>query len=122
MNLIVNAAHAISGQGRITLSSGCEGPWVWAQVDDSGCGMTPEVMRRIFEPFYTTKDVGKGTGLGLSLSFSNVQKHGGAIHSRSLPGVGSSFRLWVPIAGPDRAPPEGPPVHWRDAPPQGDMP
>lgn len=115
MNLIVNAAHAIQGQGQITLSSGCEGPWVWVQVQDSGCGMKPEVLRRIFEPFYTTKDVGKGTGLGLSLSFSNVQKHGGAIHVRSRPGVGSAFRVWVPVAGPESAPPEGPPVAWRDA-------
>ena len=122
MNLIVNAAHAITAQGRISLSSGQQGPWAWAQVDDTGCGMTPEVMRRIFEPFYTTKDVGKGTGLGLSLSFSNVQKHGGAIHVRSRPGVGSSFRVWVPIGGPDSAPPEGPPTQWRDAPAQGDRP
>lgn len=100
MNLIVNATHAIAGQGVITLSSGTEGEWVWIQIDDTGCGMTEEVRRRIFEPFYTTKDVGKGTGLGLSLSFSIVQKHGGAIEARSAPGEGSSFRVWVPIRGP----------------------
>lgn len=122
MNLIVNAAHAITGSGRITLSSGLHGPWAWVQVDDTGCGMTPEVLRRIFEPFFTTKDVGKGTGLGLSLSFSNVQKHGGAIHVRSRAGVGSSFRVWVPVGGPESAPPEGPPGQWRDAPPEQDLP
>lgn len=103
MNLIVNASQAIAGQGTLTLSSGTGGDWVWIQVDDDGCGMSEEVRRRIFEPFYTTKDVGKGTGLGLSLSFSIVQKHGGAIQVRSTPGVGSSFRVWVPIAGPSGA-------------------
>jgi two-component system, NtrC family, sensor kinase len=115
MNLFVNAAHAISGQGTITLSSGAEGDWVWVQVDDTGCGMTEDVRRRIFEPFFTTKDVGKGTGLGLSLSFSNVQKHGGAIHVRSTPGVGSSFRVWVPVGGPSSVPQGSAPTHWQDA-------
>jgi two-component system, NtrC family, sensor kinase len=100
MNLIVNASHAIVERGTLTLSSGTQDDWVWVQVDDTGCGMSDEVRRRIFEPFYTTKDVGKGTGLGLSLSFSIVQKHGGAIQVRSTPGVGSKFRVWVPIAGP----------------------
>jgi two-component system, NtrC family, sensor kinase len=100
MNLIVNASHAIVERGTITLSSGTQDSWVWLQVEDTGCGMRDEVRRRIFEPFYTTKDVGKGTGLGLSLSFSIVQKHGGAIQVNSTPGVGSKFRVWVPIAGP----------------------
>jgi two-component system, NtrC family, sensor kinase len=85
MNLIVNASHAIAATGTITLASGAVDGWVWVQVDDTGCGMTDEVMRRIFEPFYTTKEVGKGTGLGLSLSFSIVQRHGGAIQVRSHP-------------------------------------
>ncbi len=100
MNLIVNAAQAMKERGVITLSSGTEGEWAWVQVDDTGCGMSEEVLRRIFEPFYTTKEVGKGTGLGLSLSFSIVQKHGGTIQVRSTPGAGSSFRVWVPLNGP----------------------
>ncbi len=104
MNLIVNAAHAIAERGVITLSSGTVGDWAWVQVDDTGCGMTEEVQRRIFEPFYTTKEVGKGTGLGLSLSFSIVKKHAGAIQVRSAVGQGSSFRVWIPINGPDAAP------------------
>lgn len=114
MNLIVNAAHAIAEQGTITLSSGACDAWAWVQVDDDGCGMTDEVRRRIFEPFFTTKDVGKGTGLGLSLSFSNVQKHGGAIQVRSTPGVGSSFRVWVPTGGPDSVPAGTAPPAWTD--------
>ncbi|MES2718843.1 MAG: ATP-binding protein [Pseudomonadota bacterium] len=100
MNLIVNASQAISGQGVITLASGTQDGWVWVQVDDSGAGMPEAVQRRIFEPFYTTKAVGQGTGLGLSLSFSIVQRHGGLIQVRSQPGVGSQFRVWVPVAGP----------------------
>jgi two-component system, NtrC family, sensor kinase len=116
MNLIVNASHAIEGQGLITLSSGVEPDWVWLQVDDTGCGMGEDVLRRIFEPFFTTKDVGKGTGLGLSLSFSIVQRHGGEIQVRSQPGKGSSFRVWLPVEGPashvggerERPPPWGP--------------
>jgi two-component system, NtrC family, sensor kinase len=101
MNLIVNATHAIPERGTITLSSGTHENWAWVQVEDTGCGMSEEVKRRIFEPFYTTKDVGKGTGLGLSLSFSIVQKHGGIIRVKSVPGQGSAFRVWLPIGGPE---------------------
>ncbi|MBN8486151.1 MAG: PAS domain S-box protein [Burkholderiales bacterium] len=112
MNLIVNASHAITGHGTITLSSGTEDRWAWIQVDDTGCGMSDEVRRRIFEPFYTTKEVGKGTGLGLSLAFSIVQRHAGAIQVRSTPGVGSSFRMWVPVDGPESLPPGSQPPCW----------
>jgi two-component system NtrC family sensor kinase len=115
MNLIVNASHAIAERGVITLSSGIQDQWVWVQVDDTGCGMSEDVRRRVFEPFYTTKDVGKGTGLGLSLSFSIAQRHGGAIHVRSTLGAGSSFRLWVPIDGRAAAATSAPvaPPEWR---------
>ena len=91
MNLIVNATHAIPAQRRgvITLATGVQAQdgrdWAWVEVADDGCGMTPEVQRRIFEPFYTTKPVGQGTGLGLSMAFSIVQKHGGRIEAISAP-------------------------------------
>ncbi|WP_310385689.1 PAS domain S-box protein [Roseateles sp.] len=100
MNLIVNAAHAISERGVITLSTRQEGEWVCVSVRDSGTGMSEAVMRRIFEPFYTTKPVGKGTGLGLSLSFSIVKRHGGRIEVESQAGMGSCFKVWLPIVGP----------------------
>ena len=103
MNFIVNAAHAIEGSGIITLSTGVAGEWVWVEVADSGCGMSSEVQKRIFEPFYTTKPVGKGTGLGLSLSFSIVQKHKGLIKVHSEPGKGSAFRVWLPVHCDDDA-------------------
>jgi two-component system NtrC family sensor kinase len=97
MNLIVNAAHAIPERGTITLTTRAQGDWVYVEVSDSGTGMSDEVKRRIFEPFFTTKPVGKGTGLGLSLSFSIIQKHGGRIEVDSEPGVGTRFRVWIPV-------------------------
>ncbi|MEO6281569.1 ATP-binding protein [Roseateles sp.] len=97
MNLIVNAAHAIPERGTITLATRVEGDWVCVEVGDTGCGMSEEVKRRIFEPFYTTKPVGQGTGLGLSLSFSIVQKHGGRIEVESEIGVGTRFKVWIPV-------------------------
>ncbi|MDO9031414.1 MULTISPECIES: PAS domain S-box protein [Hydrogenophaga] len=112
MNLIVNAAHAIVDQGTITLLSGVEQDWVWVQVEDTGSGMSAEVQRRIFEPFFTTKDVGKGTGLGMSLSFSIIQKHGGAIQVRSAVGQGTAIRIWLPVAGPQALAKDAKPPAW----------
>jgi PAS domain S-box-containing protein len=101
MNLLVNAAQAIEDRGKITLSSGAQGPWAWVSIEDTGKGMTPEVMKRIFEPFFTTKPVGKGTGLGLSLSYDMVKKHGGHIDVSSQPGLGTCIKVWLPVAGPE---------------------
>jgi two-component system NtrC family sensor kinase len=109
MNLIVNAAHAIKERGVITLATRSENEWACVEVSDTGSGMTDEVKRRIFEPFFTTKPVGQGTGLGLSLSFSIVQKHGGRIEVDSEPGVGTCFRVWIPVAPPQ--PTDGAPIH-----------
>ena len=103
LNLLINAAQAIAERGRIVLRSGVDGPWVWVSIEDSGQGMTPEVMQRIFEPFYTTKPVGKGTGLGLSLAYDIVTKHGGRIEVTSQPGQGTCFKVWLPVAGPEGA-------------------
>jgi PAS domain S-box-containing protein len=112
MNLIVNAAHAIADQGTIILLSGVEQDWAWVQVEDTGCGMSAEVQRRMFEPFFTTKDVGKGTGLGMSLSFSIIQKHGGSIQVRSAVGVGSAIRVWLPVGGPEALAKDAIPPPW----------
>ncbi len=100
MNLLVNAAQAIAERGTITLRSGAGGDEVWLEVTDTGCGMTPEVQKRIFEPFYTTKPVGKGTGLGLSVSYDIVKKHGGRIEVESTVGRGTTFRVMLPVRGP----------------------
>lgn len=97
MNLLVNAAHAISERGTITIRSGEKGDKVWMEVADTGQGIPPKILNRIFEPFFTTKPVGKGTGLGLSVSYNIVQKHHGWIEVQSEEGKGTRFRVWLPI-------------------------
>jgi two-component system, NtrC family, sensor kinase len=97
MNLLVNAAQAMDHYGVITIRTGCEGNWVWAEIADDGPGIKPEHLPRIFEPFFTTKPVGKGTGLGLSLSYGIVSQHGGRIEVDSTVGEGARFRVWLPI-------------------------
>ena len=96
LNLLLNAVHAIEHKGSITVRTGCDAATAWIEVADTGKGMTPEVLKRIFEPFYTTKPVGQGTGLGLSLSYDIVKKHGGRIEVSSEPGHGSTFRIILP--------------------------
>ena len=100
MNLLTNAAQAIEKHGKIVLRSRGEEQTVWFEVEDDGPGIAPEVIDHIFEPFYTTKDVGKGTGLGLSLSWGIVQRHHGKIEVRSRLGHGSTFRVTLPIKPP----------------------
>jgi len=97
MNLISNALQAIDKQGEITISTGYtnEGD-VEIKIKDTGSGMSEEVVQRIFEPFYTTKDVGSGTGLGLSLSYGIIQKHNGDIYVKSEPGLGAEFIIHLP--------------------------
>jgi signal transduction histidine kinase len=70
---------------------------VWIDVADNGTGIAAENLQRIFDPFFTTKPVGKGTGLGLSLSYGIVQKHGGRMEVSSELGVGTRFRVTIPI-------------------------
>ncbi|WP_332877328.1 ATP-binding protein [Massilia sp. S19_KUP03_FR1] len=100
MNLLVNAAQALTGDGVITLRTGGSGGWVWVEVGDNGSGIPPELMKRIFEPFFTTKPVGSGTGLGLSLSYGIVSRHGGRIDVASEPGVGTRFTVHLPVTPP----------------------
>jgi two-component system, NtrC family, sensor kinase len=100
LNMLVNAAHAITNHGKITIRTGTQDDYVWVEIEDSGCGITPENLNRIFDPFFTTKDVGKGTGLGLHLAYTTVQAHGGRINVKSALNVGTTFRVELPIAGP----------------------
>ena len=102
MNLLLNAGQAIIEQGTITVSTGQQGDHVWIEIADTGAGIPPEVLQRIFDPFYTTKPVGTGTGLGLSISYGIVAKHHGRIEVDSAPGEGSRFRLVLPIRQPTR--------------------
>jgi hemerythrin-like metal-binding protein len=97
VNLLVNAAQAVTPPGVITLRSGVQDESVWLEVSDNGCGMSEDVKKHIFEPFYTTKPVGKGTGLGLSITWEIVQRHQGQMEVTSAPGAGTTFRLTLPI-------------------------
>ncbi len=104
MNLLVNAAHSINDleRGRIVVRTGCNEDQVWIDFSDTGCGISPENLELIFNPFFTTKPVGKGTGLGLSLSYGIVQKHGGTIHVESRVGHGTLFRVTLPQRQTDK--------------------
>ncbi|HJW01862.1 MAG TPA: PAS domain S-box protein [Azospira sp.] len=98
MNLLVNASHAIESKGTITLRTSRRGEdQVCIEITDTGKGIAPEHLSRIFEPFFTTKPVGKGTGLGLSLSYGIVDRHQGHIEVDSQVGVGTCFRVILPI-------------------------
>ncbi|WP_095162770.1 DAHL domain-containing protein [Pseudomonas sp. Irchel 3F5] len=98
MNLVVNAAQAMGPQrGTITLRTGSDGEQVWIEVSDNGCGIPNDTLQKIFDPFYTTKPVGQGTGLGLSLSYGIIKRHLGQIRVDSAVGVGTRFRIELPV-------------------------
>ena len=113
MNILVNAQHAIEGEGSITIRTrvddeykksepgGEVAPMVEISVIDTGCGIAEANLQLIFDPFFTTKGVGKGTGLGLSVSHGTVAAHGGEIEVESTLGVGTVFRIYLPIEGSD---------------------
>jgi PAS domain S-box-containing protein len=98
-NLILNARDAIPDGGRITVSTltGEDGTLV-AEISDTGIGIAPENVAKIYDPFYTTKGVGQGTGLGLAVSYGIVQEHTGRISVESTPGHGTTFRITLPTA------------------------
>ncbi|MEQ1841651.1 MAG: response regulator, partial [Verrucomicrobiales bacterium] len=124
MNLCVNARDAMPGGG--TLSIGLEnrvvdevdsgmnmdarpGPYVMLAVTDTGAGIPRELHDRIFEPFFSTKEIGQGTGLGLSTTFAIVKEHGGFLKLESEPGKGSTFKVYLPApAGLEKIPDEIP--------------
>jgi len=97
MNLLSNAAQAVSGPGEVTISTRIDGEWVSVAISDTGAGIPEEQLSRIFEPFFTTKPVGEGTGLGLSISYGIIQRHGGAITVSSEVGSGTTFTVRIPI-------------------------
>ncbi|MBI4592870.1 MAG: GAF domain-containing protein [Candidatus Rokubacteria bacterium] len=97
MNLIVNAFQAIEGPGTVWIRARAEGDQVRIEVEDTGPGIAPEHLARIFEPGFTTKGVGVGTGLGLAISHRIVEGHGGRITAESPPGRGARFVVELPV-------------------------
>ncbi len=100
VNLLVNAAQAFGARPReenlISITASHKPGRVQVQVTDNGPGMPPEVSRKVFDPFYTTKDVGQGTGLGLAICHGIVTGLEGRIHVTSEEGVGTSFTMELP--------------------------
>jgi PAS domain S-box-containing protein len=97
MNIFVNAAQAIPDFGEISIKTWELAGYVYAAISDTGNGIPESQLNRIFEPFYTTKEIGKGTGLGLSIAYDIVKKHKGDIEAISEPGKGTVFVVAVPV-------------------------
>jgi two-component system NtrC family sensor kinase len=112
MNILVNAQHAIEHEGNITIRTRCfpeakspepgkePVPMAEIAIIDTGCGIPEKNLKRIFDPFFTSKEVGKGTGLGLSVSHGIIRSHGGLIEVDSTVGKGSTFRIYLPLKPP----------------------
>jgi signal transduction histidine kinase len=100
VNLVVNALQSISGTGRITVQTQFSDHNVYLIVEDTGTGMSKEVLDKIFVPFFTTKDVGHGTGLGLPVVYGIVTAHGGTIDVKSESGCGTRFKIKLPAIEP----------------------
>ena len=96
MNLLINAHQAIKGPGRVEIATRAEGGEVVVQVKDTGSGIHPEHLERIWDPFFTTKSVGQGLGLGLAVTFNIVKRHGGSIKVESRRDDGSIFTVRLP--------------------------
>ncbi|MGB3713146.1 MAG: ATP-binding protein [Candidatus Promineifilaceae bacterium] len=99
INMIINAAEAMDGQGRLTLKtwSGPSREYVVVEIADSGHGISKANLRRIFDPFFTTKEVGRGTGLGLAISYGIIKDHGGSISVDSRVGKFTTFTIRFPV-------------------------
>ncbi len=97
LNLLLNACQAIPGSGTITIRSRLDGDRVAVDISDTGSGMPPDLLDRIFEPGFTTKKEGSGMGLGLSICRRIIESQGGSIAVQSTPGVGSTFTVMLPV-------------------------
>ncbi|MFQ5960633.1 MAG: CHASE2 domain-containing protein [Candidatus Methylomirabilales bacterium] len=97
MNLLLNAAQAISGRGDVWIKTSSHGDRATIAIKDNGCGIPEKDLPKIFDPFFTTKRVGEGTGLGLSITYGIIKKHGGSIRVTSQVGKGTEFTVDIPL-------------------------
>jgi signal transduction histidine kinase len=100
MNLCMNAVQAMRKGGRLTVRSRHAGSMVTLEIEDTGPGIQPQHLDRIWDPFFTTKPIGQGTGLGLSITQRTVTGYGGTIRVESPPGEGARFIIELPVQGP----------------------
>ncbi len=97
INLLLNAADSIENSGQIKLYTYVLDGNVCMEISDTGCGIEKENLKKIFEPFYTTKDVGTGTGLGLAVCLGIIEAHGGKITITSTVNKGTTFIVFLPV-------------------------
>jgi signal transduction histidine kinase len=97
MNILSNAIDAIKGKGVITISTSKSNGFIEINITDTGSGMPEHIKAKIFDPFYTTKEVGEGTGLGMSISHGIIEKHSGSIKVHSESGKGSEIIIILPL-------------------------
>ena len=100
LNLLMNAADAMQGHGRVTVRTRLTETGVRLDFEDTGPGIEAELLSRLFDPFFTTKEVGQGTGLGLSISYSIIERHAGRIFAVSPAGGGAIFSIEIPLDVP----------------------
>ena len=98
VNLIMNGVHAAGNKGKITVSTRSENDRILIEIEDDGPGINKEILDKIFDPFFSTKDPGQGTGLGLSVSYGIICEHDGEIKVQSTPGHGARFTVVLPVS------------------------
>ena len=98
LNLFLNARDAMPKGGWLSITTRPSADGATVEVADTGSGIPTDQLSRIYDPFFTTKDIGKGTGLGLSITYGIVQEHGGTITCESAMGQGTRFTLTLPLA------------------------
>ena len=104
LNLILNARDAMGSGGALEVRTWMEGARARIEVADSGTGIAPEHLHRVYDPFFTTKPARQGTGLGLAVTYGIIQEHGGSIEVTNRPGGGAQFRIELPLAKVAAAP------------------
>jgi signal transduction histidine kinase len=98
LSLLLNASEAIEDKGKIGITTRKEDQQLIVSIEDTGCGIKPEHLPKIMDPFFTTKDPGKGTGLGLSIVYNIVKEHNGKLEFESKPGEGTRVTLTLPLS------------------------